>query len=210
MSDTTKVDRTTGQPVRKPDVVQDYNKHMGSVDVADFMANSYSEMRRSLKWYKKLVFYLNDVSVTNAYLLFKDLTGSKIRHVDFVLDLVEQLVVSATLEAETRPLPTASGRPLSSDVPERLMYRSSPHWPEPLPATQKKRYPSKPCVVCKPKPLGRRHVQGDRAKRPESRYMCVACDVPLHIYPCFKIYHTQSNYHTPLQTDTDRSSSEGD
>jgi len=38
----------------KPTIVADYNRHMGYVDKADRMANSYTASRRTLKWTKKL------------------------------------------------------------------------------------------------------------------------------------------------------------
>ena len=204
MSETNNLDRATGQKVSKPDVVIGYNKYMGSVDVSDFMANSYTEMRRSLKWYKKLVFYLNDVAVTNAYVLFKMVNHSNIRHVDFIVDLVEQLVADGTQQALDRPLPITAGRRLVGDVPARLMYRSSRHWPQPFAPTTKM-YPSKPCVVCKPKPLGHTRATGEETKRPESRYMCPVCDVALHIHPCFQIYHTRQIYKVPVTNDSSSS-----
>jgi hypothetical protein len=40
----------------KPQIVMDYNHHMGYVDKGDRMANSYSISRRTLKWTKKLFF----------------------------------------------------------------------------------------------------------------------------------------------------------
>ena len=38
----------------KPAIVADYNRHMGYVDKADRMANSYTASRRTWKWTKKL------------------------------------------------------------------------------------------------------------------------------------------------------------
>ena len=55
-SDTQKKDHTTGENIRKPDIVLDYNKYMGGVDLSDFLTNKYADMRKSLKWYKKLFF----------------------------------------------------------------------------------------------------------------------------------------------------------
>ena len=41
----------------KPAIVADYNCHMGHVDNADRMANSYTASRRIWKWTKKLFFH---------------------------------------------------------------------------------------------------------------------------------------------------------
>jgi hypothetical protein len=40
----------------KPQIVEDYNRHMGYVDKGDRMANSYSIDHRTSKWTKKLFF----------------------------------------------------------------------------------------------------------------------------------------------------------
>jgi hypothetical protein len=40
----------------KPQIVMDYNHHVGYVDKGDRMASSYSISRRTFKWTKKLFF----------------------------------------------------------------------------------------------------------------------------------------------------------
>ena len=40
----------------KPAIVADYNRHMGYVDKADRMANSYTASHRTWKWTKKTLF----------------------------------------------------------------------------------------------------------------------------------------------------------
>jgi hypothetical protein len=50
----------------KPSIIEDYNTHMGYVDLSDRMANSYS-ISRAWKWTKKLFFHLLDLTVLNAY-----------------------------------------------------------------------------------------------------------------------------------------------
>ena len=77
-SDTDKKDRATGETIRKPQIVLDYNKYMGGVDLSDFLTNKYADMRKSLKWYKKLIFHLNDLAVTNAYIVYRFVTKKKV------------------------------------------------------------------------------------------------------------------------------------
>ena len=50
----------------KPAIVADYNRHMGYVDKADRMANSYTTSRRTWKWTKKLFFHLLDMTILNS------------------------------------------------------------------------------------------------------------------------------------------------
>ena len=63
----------------KPQVVADYNRHMGYVDKGDKMANSYSINRRTWKWTKKLFFHLFDLAILNSYILFSSLGVRKFR-----------------------------------------------------------------------------------------------------------------------------------
>jgi len=46
----------------KPQIVERYNQHMGFIDIADRMANSYSMDRCKLKWTMKLFFHLLDLT----------------------------------------------------------------------------------------------------------------------------------------------------
>jgi len=63
----------------KPQIVADYNSHMGYVDKGDRMANSYSINRRTWKWTKKLFFHLFDLAILNSYILFSSLGVRKFR-----------------------------------------------------------------------------------------------------------------------------------
>jgi hypothetical protein len=62
----------------KPQIVEDYNRHMGYVDNGDRMAN-----RCTWKWTKKLFFHLFDLAILNSYILFSSLGGKKISCSDF-------------------------------------------------------------------------------------------------------------------------------
>jgi hypothetical protein len=60
----------------KPAIVADYNRHMGYVDKADRMANSYTASRRTWMW-TTLFFNLLDLAILNSYILFSS-CGEKI------------------------------------------------------------------------------------------------------------------------------------
>ena len=79
-----------------------YNKHMGGVDLADARRKTYSCSRRSKKWWHRLFYYLIDLSVVNAYILFSESNHCARRsQKDFVLELSEQLM--AKFNARKRP-----------------------------------------------------------------------------------------------------------
>jgi hypothetical protein len=59
----------------KPQVIEDYNAHMGYVDKPDRMVNSYGIAWRTWKWTKKLFFHFLDMTILNACLLHKSCGG---------------------------------------------------------------------------------------------------------------------------------------
>lgn len=171
----------------------DYNAQMGGVDVSDMMTNTYAALRKTRKWYKKLAFHLSDLCMTNAYVLYKHVTGKPIPHCDFVMAVAKELIDDAVEGADDRPTPQRAGRRSTDDCPTRLAFNMSEHWPEYIQpsANAKKKLPTKVCVVCAPP--ARRGQVGDKRPRPESRYWCPECNVGLHPQ-CFKAYHTKKLY----------------
>lgn len=57
--------------IRKPVLVDDYNKHMSGVDHFDQMIKYYKITRRTQKWTKKFAFYCMQMCLHNAYVLYK-------------------------------------------------------------------------------------------------------------------------------------------
>ena len=124
----------------KPQIVTDYNQHMGYVDKGDRMANSYSISRCTFKWTKKLFFHLLDLAILNSYILHSSCGGKKISHRDFRYTLVRNMLVHAGPEQRVpRPL----GRPPNVELQvARLKVCGSKHWP--IPSVTQLR-----CCVCK-------------------------------------------------------------
>ena len=176
-----KTDRHTGQPVMKPDAVLAYNENMRLIDKCDMQVSSVECLRKSRKWYVKLFFHLVDVVVLNSYNLYLTATGEKPPLKEFRLNLVRQI-----LEKYGNPdrVPNGGRRSDNSTMPLRLTAR---HFPDVLPSTEKKKYAMKPCFVCN-------HTKRKVKKRKDTRYQCKECDVPLCLIPCFKEYHTMSNF----------------
>lgn len=55
----------------KPKDVVNYNENMGGVDRLDQMTAYYSSPRKTIRWYKKVLFHLLDMAVWNAFFLYK-------------------------------------------------------------------------------------------------------------------------------------------
>lgn len=56
----------------KPQMIHEYNKYMGGVDHFDMMLYSYLDERRTVKFWKKVVFNLFARMTLNAYVIYKE------------------------------------------------------------------------------------------------------------------------------------------
>lgn len=157
----------------KPQVVEDYNRHMGYVDKADRMANSYGIARRTWKWTKKLFFHLLDMTILNSYLLHKSVGGKK-THKAFREELVRNLITEVLgTNASVKPGP---GRPTSASTKlSRLEVKYSQHWPS--------KGSRRRCRVC-----------SSKNKYIRTAYSCKKCDVGLCVDDCFEKWHTHVNF----------------
>jgi len=75
----------------KPEVVVDYNNGMKGVDLSDQLAQSYPSTKKTVKWYKKIFFYLLDMTTTNALAIHRAL-GGKLTQYEFRKELVRGLL----------------------------------------------------------------------------------------------------------------------
>ena len=76
----------------KPLVVENFNKHMGGVDLNDQLSMYYKAGRPSHKWWRYIFWFLLNVSITNAWILFKESgRAGGYTHVKFCMDLANGL-----------------------------------------------------------------------------------------------------------------------
>lgn len=57
--------------VNCPAIIKDYNRHMGGVDLLDSLIGRYKIRMRTKKWYMRIWYHLIDVTVVNAWLLYR-------------------------------------------------------------------------------------------------------------------------------------------
>ncbi|XP_047488747.1 piggyBac transposable element-derived protein 4-like [Penaeus chinensis] len=75
----------------EPEVVVSYNNVMKGVDLSDQLAQSYPATKKTIiKWYKKVIFYLLDMSTINALAVHRAL-GGKMPQWKFRTELVREL-----------------------------------------------------------------------------------------------------------------------
>ena len=61
----------------KPVVIDDYNQHMLGIDKLDQFASYYSFLHKSVKWWRKVFFWMLKVAIINAYIIYKELARAQ-------------------------------------------------------------------------------------------------------------------------------------
>ncbi|KAM3864714.1 piggyBac transposable element-derived protein 3-like [Diretmus argenteus] len=154
------------EQVSFPAVIKSYNANMGGIDKSGMLVHLYRTPLKSKKWYMWLFAYAIDISLTNAWLIYRRdckalaVDGLPLKH--FRIQVFKD--ASSTKPVTSRPRRSAAGSP----TPPLLM---SPTW-------NTKR---QTCKYCSKK--------GD-IKR--SNVICLVCKVHLCIKPghnCFVKYH---------------------
>ena len=166
-------------PKLKPVSVLDYNKKMNGVDVLDQNISYYPVTRRSQKWTFKFMLYCFQISLFNAFLLFKAQNPeSEMKQKQFIR------TVATTWASPRRvnprgPMGTGPMSRLSANIhplpTKHELIRLNPTAGNPTPA--------KRCKVC-----------SANGMRSETRFKCGVCCIPLHKEPCFTLFHTEENY----------------
>lgn len=164
--------------VVKPQCVLEYNMGMGGVDRQDQVLAYFPIMRKYMKGYKKIFFYLTDMALFNSYVLYQQLIKKIGHYTDFRIDVAEQLLSNINL-----PNYKLRGRPSMGDPPLRLQAKQWGHFPRHIPPTASKAKPSRACKVC-----------AKAGKRSETTWECKSCLVALHVPDCFEKYHSVQNY----------------
>lgn len=142
------------QILHKPDVILQYNKYMGGVDVSDMMNYTYLDERRTVKLWKKVVFNIMSRMVLNSYILYKEnVQGNPMSRLKYIQSIVHDLGIEWLQNKTWGPAPAN---------------------PNQLPTNQfgVKKLPDRKlrkCNVC----------SKDNVKR-RSAFVCVKCDKGLH------------------------------
>ena len=169
----------------KPEIIDKYNQYMNGCDRADQNIGYYGlHTRRSTKWWKKIFFWVLEITVSNAFVLFKQTRQRPLTHAAaekltlkiFKKALINQLEAKAAqMEDTTEPPRKTVGRPPK----ESPLQRKTPgmHLIEHAGPRNDRR-----CVVCSTPENPRR-----------AQYICGTCPNKPHLHPkdCFFKYHKQ-------------------
>jgi hypothetical protein len=133
------------EEIRKPKLVLEHQDGMKGVDLQDQVTATFQIMRDTVKGYRKIFFYLLDICIFNSFVVFCTF-GRKERYTDFRVAVATQL-----LGTEQLPDCKVRGQPSPSATPLRLQANNWAHFPMHIPSTEKKKAPSKRCIVCSKK-----------------------------------------------------------
>lgn len=163
--------------IDRPNIVGLYNKYMGGVDLADKKIVCYKRQTKSLKWYHKVMWYMVDIAILNAYIVYTSVPKNKnVKLRDFREALCTSLIGGRNYRK--------GGHVAILDDHQRFN-RNLNHAPIKM-AT------SSTCKV--------------HAERVDTIYTCAVCNIRMCPDPCFARFHYMDKfvYHDPKRNGKDK------
>ncbi|XP_072342411.1 piggyBac transposable element-derived protein 4-like isoform X1 [Scyliorhinus torazame] len=163
----------------KPQSVIEYNKYMGGVDLSDQMRSYYPVGRASKKWWRCVLWYLMNITIVNAWLIFKRSSHdpplpSRYDHLNFRTSLAKMLRGDYSAGVSRK------GRlSLSSGTRYQVTF-CNPNAHNVVKIDGRKK-------VCRECSKHKRKTESGRSV--ETSFKCEFCEVPLCRISCFKNYH---------------------
>lgn len=172
----------------KPVEVDEYNRYMSGIDRSDQMMSYYSCPRRTVRWYKKVIFHVLDMMLWNSFHIYKKHCVPQARFLNFRDDIVKSLLgigpeiegkdlVSYRRVHDNRRRPGVTVNVAPAPAP------NSDHWPVKIdvPPGYKRKSIFRKCRNCTKNKL-----------RHETNYMCSGCPGQPPLCPeCFREWHIQ-------------------
>ena len=154
--------------VNQPSVIYSYNQNMVGVDLFDQRVTTYSRLMKGSVWYFKKIFYLLELSMSNAQIIMAKSFGNDApAMLEFRKNVVKELVNGKTFRlTQGNPVPAAP-------IPQFRFNREYFHYP----------IANNSWLACKV------HIQ-----RVDTNYSCAVCGVSMCPHPCFYRYHTMVDY----------------
>ena len=145
-----------------PQAISDYFHHARAVDVINQLHYSYLPGRKSRKCWTRLVWWLIDICILNAFRLWQVQHPDEL-HLDFRMQLAHELM--ECLPAARRPRRTAQGHSNHGAL-AHTHFSVLTHG-------------AADCVVCSKQP----------AHRQRTNYICSACQLHMCLGACFSSHH---------------------
>lgn len=84
-----------------PKIQENYNLKAKAIDQVNQFASYYSFNRKSLRWWKKIFYFLIEVAISNAIIIKEEKEHKKINNLEFRKKLMLQLVKNFSIDKET-------------------------------------------------------------------------------------------------------------
>ena len=106
--------------VECPNIIHEYNAHMGGVDLMDGLLGCYHIRMKTRKWTNRFAYHVLDLAMVNAYLLHRRITSySKVPKIE--LPKFREEVAAMLCKSEPRdPKKRSAGRPPLTEVDPNL------------------------------------------------------------------------------------------
>ncbi len=172
---------TLPQPGAKPDVILNYNKYMGGVDKADQLRSYYPVGRAGHKWWRYLMWYVVNVSIVNAWILWSKTPNhipaptKDYDHLRFRADIADQLRGGFTSRKHRK-----GRRSALANIPVAVESIGQHK-------CVKIEGRKKVCRQC-----SKRQKKTPSGGQVQTSYKCDLCDLPLCRVGCFTQYHDEN------------------
>jgi hypothetical protein len=142
--------------------VIDYTSKLGGMDRAEHYCSSSGFLKKTLKWWRKLYFWILEVSLVNSFHLYNQQSANlpALSRLEFCKKVIEGLVGDVQNKMSRK-----RGRPSSKDCLNGKLYQIQAH----------ERKVTKDCAVC-----SNRKVNGGRR---ETSFYCDACPRKPGLHP---------------------------
>ena len=156
-------------------IISEYNKYMGGVDLADQTMCYYSVGRKTMKWWRRVFWRMHDQAITNAFVIYKENNpnATNMQQKQFRMELVYALMA-----------PVRAMRQLGCPPGQEISRLSGKHFPYRTDVRRR-------CVVCAYKKLTPRG-RGYKGTKVITWYP--KCEAHLCVGKCFELYYTRVNY----------------
>ena len=180
-----KRNRATKEVIYKPDVIVDYNKTVGGVDLLSQVLIPYFTQRRGVKRYRKIGQLMLDISVYNSFIAYQKLNpenGIK-DHLRYRMELMEEILTHHLFGVALYQAGT---------TPSNMLRLNERHFISQVPSTPGKPHAQRRCIRC-----------AKLETRRNTRFWCRRCGVGLCLSNCFEVYHTLKDFARELEDDGD-------
>ena len=183
----------TKEEITRPEIMHNYNKYMGGVDLNDQLLQYSAYSQRTLKWWKKVTFRVLNLAMVNAYILYKEWSTQmnverqkRLSHADFRLIVLRQCLAT---------VPEKEVLHNTTEVTEFSRLQGN-HFLEKIPSGVGKQKSRLYKVCGKAEKVMHERSGGQPLKKYGSviTFQCKTCKVELCVSDCFELYHTQKDF----------------